>query len=105
MALEMTLQSQIKAQIAELIHARRPKYKDQPYSWKNFCEAAHVASLSDAARAAYLNEVTTQRGADAALHLGDRAETLRSKVVPYLNNRSVSCTQSQPTQASRPRAA
>lgn len=105
MALEMTLQSQIKAQIAELNHARRPKYKDQPYSWKNFCEAAHVASLSDAARAAYLNEVTTQRGADAALHLGDRAETLRSKVVQYLNNRSVSCTQSQPTQASRPRAA
>ena len=36
MALEMTLQSQIKAQIAELIHARRPKYKDQPYSWKIF---------------------------------------------------------------------
>lgn len=105
MALEMTLQSQIKAQIAELIHARRPKYKDQPYNWKSFCEAAHVAGLPDAAKAAYLNEVTTQRGADAALNLGDRAEAIRSKVVQYLNYRSTSCTQYQPSQASRVRAA
>ncbi|MGA3978989.1 DUF7696 family protein [Ralstonia nicotianae] len=105
MALDMTQLAAIRAGISALIHVRRPAYAGRPHGWRDFCEMAHVASLSEAARAAYLSQVAIQRGADTALHLKERAESLRAKVVQNLNSRSTPCIQSASLAASRIRGA
>ncbi|WP_456264395.1 DUF7696 family protein [Cupriavidus alkaliphilus] len=93
--------SEICAVIAATLERRRPMYQDMPAAWRNLCEAAHVASLPEAARAAFLNTVTTQRGADTALRLREHAASIRASVVRFLSERRLNvCMHPSPTVAS-----
>ncbi|WP_449720083.1 DUF7696 family protein [Cupriavidus laharis] len=65
-----------------------------PHAWRSLCEAAHVAGLAEPARAAFLSQVTTQRGADTALRLREHAASIRVAVVQFLERRSsASCNE------------
>lgn len=98
--------SEISAAIAATLLRRRPMYKDMPAAWLNLCEAAHVASLSEAARAAFLSTVTTQRGADIALRLREHGASIRANVVCFLSERRMNvCMHPSPTAASTDREA
>ncbi|WP_080569700.1 DUF7696 family protein [Cupriavidus necator] len=79
--------SEIRAAIAATLARRRPDYVGLPNAWLNLCEAAHVAGLAEPARAAFLSDVTTQRGADIALRLREHAASIRVAVVQYLLER------------------
>lgn len=88
------LNSEIRAAIASTLARRRPDYVGQPNAWRNLCEAAHVAGLAEPARAAFLSQVTTQRGADIALRLREHAASIRVAVVQFLERRSnASCNE------------
>jgi hypothetical protein len=98
--------SEISAAIAATLLRRRPMYKDMPAAWRNLCEAAHVASLPEAARAAFLSTVTTQRGADTALRLREHGASIRANVVRFLSERRMNaCMHPSPTAASTDREA
>ncbi|WP_084004095.1 DUF7696 family protein [Cupriavidus pauculus] len=88
--------AEISAAIAATLDLRRPEYRDMPQAWRSLCEAAYVASLPEAARADFLNRVTTQRGADTALRLREHAASIRAKVVQFLDRRNA-CTHPSPT--------
>lgn len=96
--------SEISAAIAATLARRRPQYSDMPAAWRNLCEAAHVASLPETARAAFLSQVTTQRGADTALRLREHAASIRANVVRFLDRRNA-CMHPSPTAASMVREA
>nr|WP_315593736.1 hypothetical protein [uncultured Cupriavidus sp.] len=89
--------AEISAAIAATLDLRRPQYKDMPQAWRTLCEAAHVASLPEAARVAFLNSVTTQRGADIALRLREHAASIRANVVRFLDRRKSECMHPSPT--------
>ncbi|WP_232348025.1 DUF7696 family protein, partial [Cupriavidus taiwanensis] len=90
--------AEISAAIAATLDLRRPQYKDMPHAWRALCEAAHVASLSETARADFLNRVTTQRGADTALRLREHAVSIRAQVVQFLQKRRMDeCMHPSPT--------
>lgn len=89
-------QNEISAVIAATLDLRRPQYKDMPQAWRALCEAAHVASLPEAAQATFLNRVTTQRGADTALRLREHAASIRAAVVQFLERRNA-CMHPSPT--------
>ncbi|GMG94638.1 hypothetical protein Cmtc_58580 [Cupriavidus sp. TKC] len=89
--------AEISAAIAATLDLRRPEYVGMPEAWRNLCEAAHVASLPEAARANFLNSVTTQRGADTALRLREHAASIRANVVRFLDRRKNACTHPSPT--------
>jgi len=91
--------AEISAAIAATLIRRRPDYVEMPEAWRDLCEAAHVASLPEAARAAFLSQVTTQRGADAALRLREQAASIRANVVRYLDRRAA-CKPLSPTTTS-----
>lgn len=90
-------QNEISAVIAATLDLRRPQYKDMPQAWRALCEAAHVASLPEAAQATFLNRVTTQRGADTALRLREHAALIRASVVQFLERRKNACMHPSPT--------
>jgi hypothetical protein len=86
--------SEIRAAIAATLARRRPDYVDMSHAWRSLCEAAHVAGLAEPARAAFLSQVTTQRGADTALRLREHAASIRVAVVQFLERRSsASCNE------------
>lgn len=89
--------AEISAAIAATLNLRRSKYRDMPQAWRALCEAAHVASLPEAARASFLNSVTTQRGADTALRLREHAASIRANVVRFLDRRKKECMHPSPT--------
>ncbi|WP_455363899.1 DUF7696 family protein [Cupriavidus numazuensis] len=93
--------AEISAAIAATLARRRPQYVDQAPAWRNLCEAAYVASLPEAARAAFLSQVTTQRGADTAQRLREQAASIRANVVRFLvKRRNNACMHPSPTPAS-----
>jgi hypothetical protein len=79
--------SEIRAAIAATLARRRADYVGLPNAWRNLCEAAHVACLAEPAQAAFLSQVTTQRGADTALRLREHAASIRVAVVQVLERR------------------
>ncbi|CAG9183694.1 hypothetical protein LMG23994_05223 [Cupriavidus pinatubonensis] len=79
--------SEIRAAIAVMLAGRRSDYVGQPSAWLSLCEAAHVACLAEPAQAAFLSQVTTQRGADIALRLREHAASIRVAVVQVLERR------------------
>ena len=91
----------IPAAIAATLARRRSQYTDQPQAWRTLCEAAFVAGLPEPARAAFLSNVTTQRGADIALRLREHAASIRAAVVQHLERRSTNpCMHPSPTASS-----
>ncbi len=89
-------QNEISAAIAATLDLRRPQYRDMPQAWRALCEAAHVASLPEAAQATFLNRVATQRGADTALRLREHAASIRASVVQFLERRKHACMHPSP---------
>jgi len=63
---------------------RRDEYAGQPMAWKVFCEASHVATLCEPMRSAFINRVANERGADIALRLKAKAESIRAAVIAEL---------------------
>ncbi|BEU71782.1 hypothetical protein MAFF211271_13370 [Ralstonia syzygii subsp. indonesiensis] len=86
------------AEIARAIDAelmrRRQQFEGQPAAWSILCEAAHVATLNERARIAFIEHVATARGADIALRLLLKAEAIRESVV-----RSLQTTEEQDEEA------
>ena len=66
------------AEIARAIDAdllrRRQQFNGQPAAWGVLCEAAHVATLNERARMAFVERVAASRGADIALRLLHKAK-------------------------------
>jgi hypothetical protein len=50
------------------------------------CEAAHVATLNERARMAFVERVAASRGADIALRLLHKAEAIRESVMKALQS-------------------
>ncbi|MDB0569789.1 hypothetical protein LBW59_03245 [Ralstonia solanacearum] len=63
---------------------RRQQFEGQPAAWSILCEAAHVATLSERARIAFIEHVAADRGADIALRLLLKAGAIRDTVVRSL---------------------
>ncbi len=78
------------AEIARAIDSellrRRQQFEGQPTAWSILCEAAHVATLNERARIAFIEHVATARGADIALRLLLKAEAIRESVVRSLQS-------------------
>nr|WP_315595284.1 hypothetical protein [uncultured Cupriavidus sp.] len=89
--------AEISAAIAATLNLRRAEYAEMPQAWRNLCEATYVAGLPEAAKANFLNLVTTQRGADTALRLREHAASIRANVVRFLDRRKSECMHPSPT--------
>lgn len=76
--------AEIVAAIDTAMLCRRDEYAGQPMAWKMFCEASHVATLNDVLRAAFINRVANERGADVALRLKSKAEAIRADAIARL---------------------
>ncbi|MFP3889455.1 hypothetical protein [uncultured Ralstonia sp.] len=78
------------AEIARAIDAdllrRRQQFNGQPAAWGVLCEAAHVATLNERARMAFVERVAASRGADIALRLLHKAEAIRESVMKALQS-------------------
>lgn len=71
-------QADITATIDRALLGRRSQFAGQPAAWQLLCEAAHVATLEEPARTAFVERVAEQRGADIALRLRLKADALRA---------------------------
>ena len=74
----------IVATIDAAMLRRRDEYAGQPMAWKVFCEASHVATLIEPLRMAFINRVANERGADIALRLKTKAESIRTAAIAEL---------------------
>ncbi|MFJ5381079.1 hypothetical protein ACIPID_05360 [Cupriavidus sp. CER94] len=74
----------IVAAIDAAMLSRRDEYSGQPMAWKMFCEASHVATLNDVLRSAFIERVANERGADVALRLKAKAESIRAEAIARL---------------------
>jgi hypothetical protein len=74
----------IVAAIDAAMLRRRDEYAGQPMAWKVFCEASHVATLCEPLRMAFINRVASERGADIALRLKTKAESIRAAAIAEL---------------------
>ena len=74
----------IAAAIDAAMLRRRHEYSSQPMAWKMFCEASHVATLNDVLRSAFIERVASERGADIALRLKAKAESIRADAIARL---------------------
>ncbi len=74
----------IVATIDTAMLRRRDEYAGQSMAWKVFCEASHVATLSDVPRMAFIERVANERGADVALRLKAKAEAIRAEAIARL---------------------
>ncbi|WP_020205377.1 MULTISPECIES: DUF7696 family protein [Cupriavidus] len=74
----------IAAAIDATLLRRRQQFDGQPAAWHVLCEAAHVATLDERARRAFVARVAASRGADIALRLLIKAESIRAAVIDAL---------------------
>ncbi|KHK51618.1 hypothetical protein PI87_20905 [Ralstonia sp. A12] len=63
---------------------RRQQFAGQPAAWQVWSEAAHVATLNERARSAFIERVAASRGADIALRLLMKAQSIREQVTQAL---------------------
>lgn len=63
---------------------RREQFAGQPAAWRVWSEAAHVATLNERARIAFIEHVAASRGADIALRLLMKAQSIREQVTQAL---------------------
>ncbi|EHP40973.1 hypothetical protein OR16_22673 [Cupriavidus basilensis OR16] len=76
--------AEIAAAIDATLLRRRQQFDGQPAAWHVLCEAAHVATLGEPARRAFIARVAASRGADIALRLLFKAESIRATVTEAL---------------------
>ncbi len=76
--------AEIAAAIDAALLLRRRQFDGQPAAWHVLCEAAHVATLGEAARTRFIERVASSRGADVALRLLLKAESIRATVIQAL---------------------
>lgn len=77
---------EIAAAIDSDLLRRRQQFAGQPAAWRVWSEAAHVATLNERARTAFIEHVAASRGADIALRLLMKAESIRSSVMQTLQS-------------------
>ncbi|CAJ0773091.1 MAG: DUF7696 family protein [Ralstonia sp.] len=75
---------EIAAAIDSDLLRRREQFVGQPAAWRVWSEAAHVATLNERARAAFIEHVANARGADIALRLLLKAQSIRDQVTQTL---------------------
>lgn len=75
---------EIAAAIDSDLLRRRQQFAGQPAAWRVWSEAAHVATLNERARMAFIEHVAASRGADIALRLQMKAESIRATVMQTL---------------------
>lgn len=75
---------EIAAAIDSDLLRRREQFVGQPAAWRVWSEAAHVATLNERARTAFIEHVATSRGADIALRLLMKAQSIREQVTQAL---------------------
>lgn len=75
---------EIAAAIDSDLLRRREQFAGQPAAWRVWSEAAHVATLNERARTAFIEHVATSRGADIALRLMMKAQSIREQVTQTL---------------------
>lgn len=75
---------EIAAAIDSDLLRRRQQFAGQPAAWRVWSEAAHVATLNERARTAFIEHVAASRGADIALRLLMKAESIRATVLESL---------------------
>lgn len=78
---------EIAAAIDSDLLRRRQQFAGQPAAWQVWSEAAHVATLNERARTAFIEHVAACRGADIALRLLMKAESIRATVMDALQSR------------------
>ncbi|WP_439890723.1 DUF7696 family protein [Ralstonia sp. 25C] len=78
---------EIAAAIDSDLLRRREQFVGQPAAWQVWSEAAHVATLNERARIAFVEHVAASRGADIALRLLMKAESIRATVMETLQSR------------------
>jgi len=78
---------EIAAAIDSDLLRRREQFAGQPVAWQVWSEAAHVATLNERARIAFVEHVAASRGADIALRLLMKAESIRATVMETLQSR------------------
>ncbi|MBB1629271.1 hypothetical protein [Cupriavidus sp. UME77] len=76
--------AEIAAAIDATLLRRRQQFDGQPAAWHVLCEAAHVATLGEPARRTFIARVAASRGADIALRLLLKAESIRATVTAAL---------------------
>ncbi|GAB7549309.1 DUF7696 family protein [Cupriavidus sp. CuC1] len=76
--------AEIAAAIDATLLRRRQQFDGQPAAWHVLCEAAHVATLGEPARRAFVARVAASRGADIALRLLLKAQSIRATVTAAL---------------------
>lgn len=74
----------IAAAIDSDLLRRREQFAGQPAAWRVWSEAAHVATLNDRARTAFIEHVANSRGADIALRLLLKAQSIRDQITQTL---------------------
>lgn len=75
---------EIAAAIDSDLLRRRQQFAGQPAAWQVWSEAAHVATLNERARSAFIERVAASRGADIALRLLMKAQSIREQVTQTL---------------------
>lgn len=75
---------EIAAAIDSDLLRRREQFAGQPSAWRVWSEAAHVATLNERARNAFIEHVANSRGADIALRLLLKAQSIRDQVTQTL---------------------
>ena len=75
---------EIAAAIDSDLLRRREQFAGQPAAWRVWSEAAHVATLNERARAAFIEHVANSRGADIALRLLLKAQSIRDQITQTL---------------------
>lgn len=74
-------EARILAAIDATLLRRRAEYAGQPAAWSVLCEAAHVATLCEPVRDAFITRVANERGADIALRLRAKAASIRAAAI------------------------
>ncbi len=77
----MAHNTRVMAAIDATLLRRRADYAGQPVAWSMLCEAAHVATLCEPVRDAFITRVANERGADIALRLRAKAESIRAAAI------------------------
>jgi hypothetical protein len=75
---------EIAAAIDSDVLRRREQFAGQPAAWRVWSEAAHVATLNERARTAFIEHVANSRGADIALRLLLKAQSIRDQITQTL---------------------
>jgi phage baseplate assembly protein W len=79
-----TLDTRIAAAIKATIDEERRSVDTASLSWRQRCEVASVAALSDAERRVFLSHIAERRGSAVAADLEESASSLRTSAIFFL---------------------